>query len=132
MQSKNYLSNKKFGYFFGFIFLMIWVYGCWRRDTTKVGLTFFLGGLFIAIAFFEPGVFKPLKTIWLNLGHCMGKICNPIIMAVLYFLVITPFALIARAVFGYDPLGKKLKSDQSFWITKQPITNYKEFFKNQF
>ena len=132
MRSKNYVSNKKFGYFFGCIFMSIWVYGCWRRDTTEIDLTFFLGMLFIVIAFFKSDLLNPLKTIWLNLGYFMGKICNPLIMFVLYFLFITPVALIARAVFGHDPLGKKRKSDRSFWITKRPITNYKEFFKNQF
>ena len=132
MQSKNYVTNKKFGYFLGSIFLMIWVYTSWQNHDVEINVTLFVGLIFLGIALVEPSIVKPLKTIWLNLGHIMGKIFNPVIMMVLYFLVITPVAIVARAVFSYDRLRKKQKSSQTYWITKQPITNYKEFFKNQF
>ena len=49
-------------------------------------------------------------------------------MGVIFFLVVTPIALIMR-IFGKDLLNLKFNKDKSYWIQK---TEPKSKMKNQF
>ena len=42
----------------------------------------------------------PLNQSWQRLGQLLQKVTNPIVMAVLYFSIIVPFALIMRLLNG--------------------------------
>ena len=53
------------------------------------------------------------------LGEILGKIIAPVVMALVYFLILTPISLLVRA-FGKDLLGLKyLKQQNSYWIKRK-------------
>ena len=57
---------------------------------------------------------------------------NPLVMALIYFAVVTPTGLVMRAL-GKDPLRLKYDPDaQSYWIHRDPPGPERESMQNQF
>ena len=48
----------------------------------------------------------------------MGKIVSPVVMAIVYFVVITPMAVIIRLL-GKDLLKIKFEKVSSYWINRR-------------
>lgn len=107
-------SNKKFGIFFTFVFLII----AWRffaNDAMIMGSFF----IFSAIAFFvislvQADILLPLNKGWMALGLLLGMIVSPIVLGILYFGLFTPISLAMRAM-GRDELGLKMQLGASHW-----------------
>ena len=49
---------------------------------------------------------RRIHLAWSALGEALGRIVSPVVLAVLYFLVVTPFGLLSR-LRHRDPLGLK-------------------------
>ena len=65
----------------------------------------------------------PLNKLWLKLGELLGRIIAPIVIAIVFFLVVTPIAIIMRLL-GKDLLKKKYDSrNKSYWINREEIIN---------
>ena len=72
------------------------------------------------MALAAPGVLRPANRAWMKLGQLIGRITNPIITALLFFLVFTPVALVMRLM-KKDPLRLGRSPDAaSYWIERQP------------
>ena len=91
-----------------------------------------VAGAFTAAAILKPGLLQPLNRLWFRFGMLLHKIVNPLVMGFLFFLTVTPIALIFRLI-GKDPLNRK--SDPtcaSYWIERDPKELTPESMKNQF
>ena len=87
---------------------------------------------FLVLALVAPKLLAPLNRVWMKLGLLMGKIVNPIVMALLFFLTITPIALLMRLM-GKDELRRRIdKRSPSYWIERTPPGPPPESMKNQF
>lgn len=73
----------------------------------------------------------PLNRAWQKLGLALSKIVAPLVLAVLFYTVITPVALVMRAC-GTDPLRLRRTGDASYWIAREPPGPAPESMKNQF
>ncbi len=124
-------SDRSFGIVFAVVFLII---GLWP---------FLFGGMvrwwslaiatvFVVLAAIRPGLVAPLNRLWTKLGLLLNSIVSPLVMGLLFYLVITPFALVIRAM-GKDLLN--LKQDQmaaSYWIEREPPGPAPDTIRNQF
>ena len=80
-----------------------------------------LGGILATWGVIAPKTLKPLYNIWMRFGLIMNRITTPIILGIVFFLVITPIALVMR-VFGRDELRLGLEEDSESYKIKS--TNY--------
>lgn len=55
---------------------------------------------------FTPRLLRPVYYGWMRVALWMSRLTTPIILGVAFFLVITPFALVLRAL-GKDPMRRK-------------------------
>ena len=120
-------SNKSFGIVFFVVFLLIAIYPLINNGELRIW------SLVIAIIFFILGlinskVLTPLNKLWFKFGLLLGKAISPLIMGIIFFLVVTPTALIMRII-GKDLLNLKFNNKKSYWIEK---TGPKSKMKNQF
>ena len=91
-----------------------------------------LAGVLLAVAFLGPKWLAPFNRVWFELGRLLHRIVSPVVMAVIYFAVVTPTGLVMRAL-GKDPL--RLESDpeaESYWIHRDPPGPERESMTNQF
>ncbi len=74
---------------------------------------------------------KATKYIFLGLTLItlpIGYVVSFVVMAVFYFLVITPVALVFR-IFGRDPLNRKFKTEEAtYWEDHKITTNIERYF----
>ena len=74
---------------------------------------------FAGLAIFAPRLLAPLNKIWFRFGLMLGAVVAPVVMALLFFLVVTPTGMIIRAL-GKDPLRQKSdRSVATYWITRK-------------
>jgi len=90
-------------------------------------LVFFLSGrdvriLYASLAFLVLGLFVqpalgPLNRVWLGLGELMGRIVGSVFLGLLFFLFLTPLALLRR-LFSKPGVDLKFRDGGtgSFWV----------------
>ena len=125
--SKLKSSNRSFGIVFCIVFLIISFWSFF--DTAEIRYW----SLVIAIIFFTLGllnskILTPLNLIWFKVGIFLGNFISPIVMAIIFFIVITPISLLLK-LFNKDVLNLKNNKDKTYWIKKN---GPKSKMKNQF
>ncbi len=94
--------------------------------------TFSVASVFLLVAVIRPALLRPLNRAWSILGLVMGRILNPVVTAVLFFLVFTPAGLISRLL-GKDPLRlKPARKTDTYWIVRHPPGPEPETMSKQF
>jgi len=77
-----------------------------------------------------PSHLRPLYSIWLKIGHTLGRIVTTLMLTLAYYLVITPSGLVKR-LFGGAPLPiKPDKGVSSYWVVRtEPVQPKERFLK---
>ena len=121
-------SNRSFGIVFFIVFVLIATYPLLNQGEIRIW-SLIISFLFLFLGLLNSKILTPLNKLWFRFGLFLGKIISPIIMAVIFFLVVTPIGLLMR-LFGKDVLNLKLnKKKSSYWIEKD---GPKSKMKNQF
>ena len=117
---KSQSSNKSFGLLFFVVFLII---GLWPLKNGE-SLNFYfitVSVVFLILGLLNSKLLSPLNKSWIKLGEILGIIIAPIVMALVYFAILTPISIIVR-VFGKDLLGlKSFKEKDTYWIKRKKI-----------
>ena len=88
--------------------------------------------LFLAAALLRPSLLRPLNKVWTRFGLLLGCIVNPVVTAVLFFLVFTPAGLLSRLL-GKDPMRlRRMPEAETYWILRQPPGPQSETMSKQF
>lgn len=91
-----------------------------------------LAALFLVAALVRPALLAPLNRLWTKLGLVLHRIVNPVVMAVIFYLAVTPTALLMR-LFGKDPLRRRFEPEaESYWIERQPPGPAPDSMRHQF
>ena len=120
-------SNKSFGVVFSIVFLLIAIYPLINSEGLRVW-SLIIAIIFLFLGLINSKILTPLNKLWFKFGILLGRIVSPIIMGIIFFLVVTPIALIMRII-SKDLLNLKFNKEKSYWIEKNGI---KSKMKNQF
>ena len=127
-------SDKNFGFLFVVIFFLLGLYG-FKNDwyIPIVFLCFLLSFFLIPISIFYFKILAPLNKIWFLVGVYMAKIINPIVLGLIFFLILTPVALLGKLM-GRDELklNDVYGNKNTYWINRNSNQLNTETFKNQF
>lgn len=123
-------SNKKFGYFFTLIFLIITGYFFLNKslNLTYVFATISITLFFITII--KADLLLYPNKLWIKFGLLLGMIISPIVLGILFFVLFTPTAILMK-LYGRDELRIKFKKNTSYWILRETQIN-SDSFSNQF
>ncbi len=124
-------NNRKFGLLLFGIFLGFAFYGLIKEGLAlRFYFLSFLSLFFLAASIFDFKLLTYLNNLWFKVGIVLGKIVSPIILGLIFFLLITPLALILK-LFGRDVLKLRRINAKTYW--SKPISELDpESFKNQF
>ena len=112
-------SDRSFGIVFTLVFLAL---GVWVGSGGQFkGWFFFVSAaLFLVVAIACPFILGPFNRAWAKFGLFLGKVFNPLLLGVVFFLVVTPIAVVLRLL-GKDSLHLKSEPDlKSYWIDRSP------------
>ena len=120
-------SNKSFGIVFFIVFLLIATYPLMNNGELRIW-SLILSLVFLILGLLNSKILYPLNKIWFKFGLLLGKLVSPLIMAIIFFLVVTPIGILMR-VLNKDLLNLKFNKSKSYWIEKN---EQKSKMKNQF
>lgn len=91
-----------------------------------------LAALFLAVALIRPHLLHPLNRAWFYLGALLQKVVSPVVLSLLFFVVVTPLALLMRFL-GKDPLRRRFDPGAvSYWLKRDQPTPDAETLRRQF
>ena len=100
---KSQSSNKSFGLLFFVVFLILALWPL--KNGSNINLYFIITStIFLILGLINSKLLSPLNKSWIKLGEILGMIIAPIVMALVYFVILTPVSFIVR-LFGKDLLG---------------------------
>ena len=120
-------SNRSFGLVFFVVFLLISIYPFLKDGNIRIW-SLIISFIFLVLGLLNSNLLSPLNKLWFKFGLLLGKIISPIIMGIIFFLVVTPIAVIMRLL-KKDLLNLKFKENKTYWIDK---SGPKSKMKNQF
>ena len=120
-------SNKSFGIVFFVVFLLIAFYPLINQAGIKIW-SVIISLIFLILGMLNSKLLTPLNKLWFKFGIILGKIVSPLIMALIFFTVVTPIAFLMK-ILKKDLLNLKFSKNNSYWIEK---TEPKSKMKNQF
>jgi len=85
----------------------------------------------ISISLICPNYLMPLNKIWSRIGNLIGEINNKIILAFLYYFIITPSGKIMQ-LFTEDPMSRKMEYEKDTYFVKVKRQASGVNFKNMF
>ena len=120
---------RKFGLIALIFFGSLCALGIWREKLLPAylfGALSLLGLGFILI----PGQLEPIFAAWLKIAHLISRIVTTMVLALAYYLVITPSAMIKRILGGSPIAVKPDKEASSYWVDRpEPIQPKERFLK---
>ena len=120
-------SNRSFGIIFFIFFLLISLYPLLHNDNLRLW-SLIISVIFLFLGLINSKILTPFNILWFKFGIVLGKIVSPFIMGIIFFLVVTPIALIMRLL-SKDLLNLKYNKNKSYWVEKK---GPKSKMKNQF
>ena len=119
-------SNKSFGIVFFIFFLAVSLYPLINNEEYRLW-ALITSLIFLIFGLFNSSILTPLNLLWFKFGMLLGKIVSPIVMALVFFIIVTPTGLIMK-LFQKDLLQLKKKNKKSYWIERKS----KSKMSNQF
>jgi hypothetical protein len=120
-------SNRSFGILFSIVFLIVATYPLLNDGNIRFW-SIFLSIIFFILGILNSKILNPLNKLWFKFGIFLGNFFSPVVMSIIFFLIVTPIALLMRLL-KKDLLNLKFNSNNSYWkLKKDP----KSKMKNQF
>ena len=114
---KSQSSNRSFGLLFFIVFIVVGLWPITKGETGNIYLII-ISLFFLIFGLINSKILSPFNKAWIKFGEILGLIIAPIIMALVYFIILTPISLIVR-MFGKDLLGLQfLKKQDTYWIKR--------------
>jgi len=124
-------SNRAFGLVFAAVFTVVALLPL-KDGGEPVLWAGGVAGAFLLVALIYPRLLAPLNRVWFWFGLGLHRVVSPLVMGLMFFVVITPMALLMR-LSGKDPL--RLKRDPaaaSYWISRDPPGPHPDTLRRQF
>lgn len=122
---------RSFAYLVGSIFFLLGLLFWWKHKPY-----FFppLGGglALILIGFLLPQCLKFVYLAWMGLAFAIGAVVSRGILAVLFYLAVTPISLIARLSRKKFLDVEWRKGEGSYWIPKKELAHGLQKYETQF
>ena len=111
-------SNRSFGLLFFIVFIVVGLWPVIKGETANIYLIL-ISLFFLIFGLINSKILSPFNKAWIKFGEILGLIIAPIIMALVYFIILTPISLIVRML-GKDLLGLKfLKKQDTYWTKRK-------------
>lgn len=115
MKPRIFRAEREFGLIVGAIFALLGIWWAYRGKFGAAAYLFrILGWTLMLSAALAPRLLVVPRKLWMKLAEGMAFVSSRIILAIIFFLVLTPIGLVKRAL-GWDPLGRRSAARETFW-----------------
>lgn len=111
---------RQFGLTIGLIVALLFgVFFPWLLEKSSPVWPWMIFGILGALAIVTPNWLRPVYKGWMRFGLALSRITTPIIMGIVFFLLITPMALVRRLL-GKDPMARQFDESSSYRVASEP------------
>jgi len=117
MKQRRFRVEREFGLIVGSVFVLLagwWFYRGKFLHASQVILP--LGALLVFLGLVFPRALVLPNKAWMALAEVLSFVMTRIILAIVFFLVVTPIGVIKRLM-GWDPLRRRAARTGSYWTT---------------
>ena len=120
-------SNRSFGILFSIVFAAIALWPLLNLGEIRVW-SVIVSSIFLLLGLINSKLLYPLNLVCVKFGELIGKIVAPLVMALIFFIILTPIGLFLRLI-GKDLLNIKLNNTKTYWIKrdKKPGSMKRQF-----
>jgi ABC-type xylose transport system permease subunit len=112
---KSRRAEREFGLIVGGVLLALSGWWFYRgKFPTLLPLTLPLGGLLVLLGLIFPAALVWPNKAWMALAEVLSFITTRIILAFVFFVIVTPIGFVKR-LFGWDPLHRRAAKSDSYW-----------------
>jgi ABC-type uncharacterized transport system permease subunit len=91
-----------------------------------------IGTAALLLAWLRPLALRPVHQYWMKLARMLGFISSHVILAVLYYLMVTPLGLVMRGL-GKNPLALRPEEKAgSYWIKRNNTNTNKQRYEKMY
>ena len=120
-------SNRSFGILFCIVFAIITFWPIISGNQLRLW-SLPISIIFLVLGLLNSKLLNPLNIVWVKFGELLGRIIAPIVMAIIYFIIVTPIGLFMRLI-GKDLLNIKFSKSNTYWIKREKkISSMKKQF----
>jgi len=124
-------SDRSFGWTFAGALALLGGWNAYKGGGASVPLLVVALAL-AALATVAPRWLAPLRRAWMVLGSVLRRLSSPVVLAVVYFVVLTPFAVIVRRL-RRDPLCRRWEPRlPSYWMPRATPESRSEPMRDPF
>jgi hypothetical protein len=126
-------SERAFGLVFSAVFLLISLAPILHRPAEAPRVwSLALSITFAVLAWFRPSTLRHLNRLWSYIGLRLHAVTSMIILTVVFFGVVSPLALLRRAL-GRTPVSwRRDPAVASYWRLRRPPGPPADTMRNQF
>jgi len=122
---------REFGLVVGGVLVLFGAIAMWRGKIFYPYL-YAVGSILIIFGAAAPAALKPLQKAWMALAILIGFFMSRLLLAGLFYGVMTPIGLIMR-LFGKDILDERIeKGRASYWLPLSPERKAREHYEKQY
>lgn len=124
-------SERAFGFVFAAVFAIIGLWPLIAGGPPRLW-ALSVAGAFLLVALLFPKALGPLNRLWFKFGLLLHRVVSPLVMGFLFFVAVTPVALIMRLL-GKDVLNLRFqRGAKSYWIERTPPGPAPDTMRRQF
>ena len=109
-------SNRTFGILFFLVFLIMGIWPILNNENIR-WWAIVISLILLLLGIINSKILTPFNKIWIKIGEILGKLIAPVVMAIIYFIVITPMAIFLKLL-RKDLLKIKFSPVTTYWIKR--------------
>ncbi len=113
------------------VLLGLAAWNLYRGRTTVVVVLGSLGALLVVAGLFVPPAARAFHTAWMRFAVLLGHVNSRVLLTLVYYLGVTPYGFVTRLV-GRDPLRRRGKQADSYWVERKATRQTREQFERLF
>ena len=127
---RSFRAEREFGLIVGGVLLLLSAWWFYRgKFETATPILFVAGSLLVLLGFLWPRSLVLPNRGWMALAGVLSFISTRIILAFVFFLIVTPIGLVKKAM-GWDPLHRRARTSESYWheYPARPPQHYEKMY----
>jgi hypothetical protein len=124
-------SDRSFGWVFVVFFALAGLWPIVHARPARIW-ALALSAMVAVVTLLRPALLHPANRLWMRFGLLLSRVVNPVVTALLFYLVLTPVGILMRLC-GKDPM--RLRPDPNattYWIERNPPGPKPETMSHQF
>lgn len=106
----------------------------WNFHRGRMMTVIVFGGIGCALAFVGmllPTLARRFHVLWMRIATALGYLNSHVLLSLMFYGVFTPYGIVSRLI-GRDPLKRRDKGRDSYWIPRKNTRQQKEQFERLF